>query len=92
MSAQSSSIKRTEQLAAAAAGKIDQILERIGLQDTAGPARVEALPQGPSREYPPLPERSIKFGELLTKCGYEQEVLDQYSDALDVEVRAYLPP
>lgn len=70
-----------------AGGKIDKILERIGVRDTAEAQPVEFVPPSPPAEYPPLPERSLTFGELLTKCGYDDEVLAQYSNALDVEVR-----
>jgi hypothetical protein len=40
--------------------------------------------------YPELPERVMTFKELLDKCGYDEEVVAQYADVGDIEVRLHL--
>lgn len=39
-------------------------------------------------DYPEPPERKMLFSELLEKCGYEEEVIDQYTDVGDTEVQS----
>lgn len=66
---------------------VDEVLAQIGfksfVQTTAG------MEQNEERmfEYPEPPDRSIKFGALLKKCGYAEDVLEQYAEAADIEVR-----
>lgn len=41
-------------------------------------------------DYPEPPERVVTFSELLEKCGYDEDVVEQYSDVGDTEVRLFL--
>ena len=40
-------------------------------------------------DYPEPPERVMTFSELLEKCGYDEDVVEQYSDVGDTEVRLF---
>lgn len=66
---------------------MDEVLAQIGFKqflegkDEAGSGEERIY------DYPEPPDRSIKFGALLKKCGYGEDVIGQYADAADIEVR-----
>lgn len=66
---------------------VDEVLAQIGFKSFV--RQTEGMEQNEERmfEYPEPPDRSIKFGALLKKCGYAEDVLEQYADAADIEVR-----
>ena len=67
---------------------LEDVFDKIGMRqegpDDKGVADIE---EERLFEYPEIPERRMKFGDLLIECGYDEDVLHQYEYALDVEVR-----
>jgi hypothetical protein len=37
-------------------------------------------------EYPEPPQRVMTFRQLLEKCGYDEDVVEQYNEVGDIEV------
>lgn len=54
--------------------------------DTLGGLRFDQPEPERAFEYAEPPERVMLFGELLEKCGYDEDVVAQYSDVAEVEV------
>lgn len=66
---------------------IDEVFDRIGFKSV--PAPVEGSSSSDEEtlfSYPEPPKREIAFGDLLRKCGYDDEVIEQYSAVQDVKI------
>ena len=59
-------------------------MERIGFKDKKGEV---SLPQEQEQaDYPKTPAYKMKFEEMLRRARYDDDVLEQYKHALDIEV------
>ena len=69
-----------------AARNIEETLERIGFK---AKKAVVGLPQEqPRTQYPHVPPYKMKFEEMLRRARYDDETIEQYKPALDIEVRS----
>lgn len=65
---------------------VEEVLAQIGFRSVIERKEEVGTTEERMFEYPEPPDRSIKFGALLKKCGYSEDVLEQYSEAADIEV------
>lgn len=67
---------------------VEDVLEQIGFRSFSDRKGESVEEEERMFEYPEPPERSIKFGALLKKCGYAEDVIEQYTEVADIEVRS----
>jgi hypothetical protein len=68
--------------------RVRDVLDATGFEVKQEEREVIEQQMGPSREWPPQPERKMTFGALLEECGHNDEIREAYKDSLHIEVRA----
>eukprot|EP00892_Ulva_mutabilis_P010952 jgi/Ulvmu1/8229/UM041_0038.1 len=71
---------------AAADAEVEDVLEQIGFKAFSDRKEESVAEETRMFEYPEPPERSIKFGALLKKCGYAEDVIEQYTEVAEIEI------
>lgn len=66
---------------------VEDVLEQIGFRSVPDRKAEAVAEEGRMFEYPEPPERAIRFGALLKKCGYTEDVIEQYTEVADIEVQ-----